>query len=913
MKSFIRFAVSLLLLLAFLSNALPCGPGYVTPLFDTTSAPEHPYTDYAAGRLGIVKPTFHRSVLYAAYRYIAGSGMSAAEQQAIISVWHAEIDNKDQHDDSVDEAVKAWVEHRKEVVGKEETVPAIYAERAYGGYDFFPNCTKNAFETASETLADRSSAHGPNDQSVQNWVKAQDQVFQNCASGKQTPDDVPIGAPDWLKKDRAYQRAAAEFYALEYDAAKKHFAEIAQDLESPWQETADYLVARTLIRQASLTKDKMKATDCYAEAETHLEHFTSRSGKFSASAERLMGLVKYRNHPKERVSELAKTLAYNGGNENFRQDVIDYSWLLDKFASEILTAEEKRKQEEAEKRKPVNPNLPPCAAGQPANMPCTPNDTIPALNTAANSISPVSANTQIGKRKSDDDLELNLYTDNKSYTFYVKPDATDDDAIAEAEKVLGRPLTADQKTQVKSLRQTAYTERFSKNRQADYEGGYYGQEKLTPSLVPAFLRQDDLTDWLYTYQMPGNEAYLYSLNKFKASGSELWLMTAISKADKNSNGLPRVLEAANNTSRTSPAYLTIAYHAARLLLEQGKSAEAKKLIDETLDMGDQLPLSARNSFLAMRLKTAETLEDFLKYSLRKPYAFNFDGTVGNIDEFIADQKAQYNPEYNKDGQEAYYAEIEDRYKEEKKWQGRMMFDTDTIEAFNQLFPTAMLIEVEKSPALPDYLRERFVIAIWTRAYMVDDMATLLKITPELAKYRPELAENLERIKSAKTQVAQDHAVLYFVLKNPLLTPYIEDGMGKTDNEQGDFDSNDWWCAPYDTEYDEAINAEVPKKLPPRPAFLTPVQIKTAQAERKRLADSGDAPKYLAGKIMEWAKAFPADRRVPEALYIAITSNGWTKYGCGNNEEIRDEYSAYLKKHYPNSEWTIKLIRDESEK
>ena len=69
MKAFSRLIVTLLLIAAFLSNVMPCGPGYTTPLFDTTSAPENPYNDYAAGRLGIVKTTYSRSVLYAAYRY----------------------------------------------------------------------------------------------------------------------------------------------------------------------------------------------------------------------------------------------------------------------------------------------------------------------------------------------------------------------------------------------------------------------------------------------------------------------------------------------------------------------------------------------------------------------------------------------------------------------------------------------------------------------------------------------------------------------------------------------------------------------------------------------------------------------------------------------------------------------------
>ncbi len=901
MKSIVRFGVSFLLLLAFLLNTLPCGPGYVTPLFDTTSAPEDPYTDYAAGRLGIIKPTFHRSVLFAAYRYIAGNGLSGAEQKAMTEVWQAEIDNRSQPNDTLDAAVKAWVDKRKDVVGKEDKTPEIYAERSYGGYDFFPNCTKNAFETAAETLADRSTLHGPSDPNVLNWIKGQDEVFENCANGKQTPEDPPAGAPDWLKKDRAYQLAAAEFYSLDFDAAKKHFQEIALDTESPWGETADYLIARTLIRQASLTKDKAKATDCYAEAEVHLERFASRTGKFAASAERLMGLIRYRNHPKERVSELARKLAFTGGNENFRQDMIDYNWLLDKFHSEVLTAEEKRK----EALKPKDVNVPPPDPANAAN----------AMANAANTPSAGNPNETRGEKKHEDDLEINVYAADyvKSWRVFVRRDATDNEAVAEAAKLVGAALTEDMKNSVRSQRQNAYAGRFRDNVQSEYEGGYYGQEKLNPSLIPAFLRQDDLTDWLYTYQMQGQEAYLYSLNKYKQGGSELWLMTALTKADKTSTDLPRVLEAASRTSHESSAYLTIAYHTARILLDQGKTADAKKLIDDLLGRGDDIPISTRNSFLAMRVKFAETLEDFLKYSLRKPYAFDFDGEAGNVEKFIAEQKAQYNPEYNKDGQAAYDAEIENNYKHEREWQGRTMFDTNTVEALNQLFPTSMLVEVAKSPALPDYMRERFVVAIWMRAYMVDDVPTLLKVTPDLAKSRPELAEGLDRITAAKTQVAQDHALLYFVLKNPILTPFIEDGTGKTDNEQGDFDSNDWWCAPYDTEYDEATSAEVPKKLPPRPAFLTPAQVKTAQNERKRLAEAGDGPKFLAEKVMDWAKKFPTDRRVPEALYIVITANGWTKYGCGNNEEIREQYSAFLKKTYPGSEWTAKLIKDESER
>ena len=51
--------------------------------------------------------------------------------------------------------------------------------------------------------------------------------------------------------------------------------------------------------------------------------------------------------------------------------------------------------------------------------------------------------------------------------------------------------------------------------------------RMKPSLLPEYLRQDDLTDWLYTYEAEGPEAYLHALDKYKANSSDLWLMTAL--------------------------------------------------------------------------------------------------------------------------------------------------------------------------------------------------------------------------------------------------------------------------------------------------------------------------------------------------------------------------------------------------
>lgn len=875
MKTLSRLVVTLLLSIILLSSAEPCGPGYVSPVFDRKNAPEYPYTGYASGQLGIIKQDYRRSLLIAAYRYLAGGSFSPDEQQSLMEIWQSTIDRDYPTQDNVDEVVKVWLAKRKEVLPKEEKIPQIYVERSYGGYDFFPNCTKNAFETATETLADRISSHGPNDASVQNWLDGQDAVFKNCASGSATPEDVPVGSPTWLQKDRAYQRAAAAFYSLDYNGAKKQFADIALDTESPWSETADYLVARTLIRQASLTPSSAAAKPYYEEAEAKLSRFTSRTGKFTASAERMLGLVKFRLYPKERTSELAKTLAFQSGNANFKQDVIDYTWLLDKFESEVFSAIAQRKAAaEAAKE------------GRPAPTPY-PEET---------------------PRGSMDKIEFTMYSEDyrTSWTIKLDPDATDEEAIAEAQRLIGKPLTDAQKTTAREARANAYSSRFTENRRSEYEGGYYSEDELELSELPAFLKADDLTDWLFTFQTKSTEAYLHSLKRYRETNSDAWLIAALTKAQPSYAGIPKLLEAAANVSISSPGYQTVAYHHARILLEQGKQAEAKKVVDDAMQFEDRLPISTKNSFADLRRQVAETLDDFLTSSMRKPYAWDFSGSISDVDTIIAREKTYFDPEYNKEGREAYDKEIEDRYKDERMWQDRVLLDSAAIDLMNRSFPLPLLKTVEKSQALPDYLRLKFAIAIWTRAWLLDDTATLLAISPAIAKEMPELADDLEKISSATSQPAQDAAILYFVLKNPVMSPYVEDGIGKSDNEFGMWDSNDWWCSSYlsDSDNETEMYDGVPRLKSPK--FLTPAQKLSAQTERKKLIALGDAPEFLGKKVLEWAKRSPADKRIPEALYIVHEANGWTKYGCGNNEDLQLQISTLMKRAYPSSEWTRKL-------
>jgi hypothetical protein len=54
-----------------------CGPFVERAIFTYTVHPDLPLTGYAQGQLGILQPTYARSYLYVAYRYLIGIGVSS--------------------------------------------------------------------------------------------------------------------------------------------------------------------------------------------------------------------------------------------------------------------------------------------------------------------------------------------------------------------------------------------------------------------------------------------------------------------------------------------------------------------------------------------------------------------------------------------------------------------------------------------------------------------------------------------------------------------------------------------------------------------------------------------------------------------------------------------------------------------
>ncbi|HEX3086506.1 MAG TPA: hypothetical protein VHP99_18370, partial [Pyrinomonadaceae bacterium] len=748
-----RFIIVLVLIVSFsiqlASPTKACGPFSIEPIFVFHESPDLPFREFTKGKIGIVKPTFGRKTLVIAYRYLNGGMFSDDEQNALVEALHGKAPEEDGA-----AALKAWIAARQELLPEKQTLPEIYLERRTGGYDFFPNCAKNAFEVATTTLKDRVGSYGATDPSVKEWMAAQDTVFQNCSGGSHIPGPANPGTPRWLQKDREYQIAAALFYSLNFEEARRQFAKIADDVDSPWQDTAKYLVARTFVRQASLIKDEAEKLDLNGKAEIALTNLASTSPSFQNSAKKLLALVKFRLHPEDRVQELARTLAGMSGNENLRQDLIDYVWLVDQAEARILAAEKKRKEalKPPAEREREGRNFP---------------DEESRLRYEARERGEI-ISVSLVPRSADGNQDYKNYL-----LLDFKHDAPESEVRSAFEAKLNRKLTEAETNDLKENYENELHERewkLSPNRKWDIGGmseheDCYDCGKLTFDLMPDYLRVDDLTDWVLTLKTPDPGAYAHALQRWRETSSHAWLAVALIRADKSSTGRDRLMREAESVGRDAADFPTVAHELARLKISLGQNEAARKLIDDVLtNSADALPISARNQFLEQRTHLSDGLSAFLKYSQREPVAFYNDATghFGSLSDQLRFAKDQWTPEYGSQTKTEWDHDMEKEYQDILPWDKRSIFAEETIDVFNWHFPLPALAAAGRDRSVPEYLQRQLLLAAWTRAVVLNRYDEALQLTPDAIKVAPEMAPLLNEFLRARPS-ERAHAALFVIL------------------------------------------------------------------------------------------------------------------------------------------------------
>jgi|WetSurSiteA1Bulk_404760.scaffolds.fasta_scaffold00116_12 hypothetical protein len=395
-----------------------------------------------------------------------------------------------------------------------------------------------------------------------------------------------------------------------------------------------------------------------------------------------------------------------------------------------------------------------------------------------------------------------------------------------------------------------------------------------------FRQANELTDWIFTVQAEGKDAFTHALEKWQANKKTAWLVVSLMKASADSPDIAKLIEASKSIDKSSPAFLTANYHAVRLQTALGQTEEARKTLDAILgDSSVAMNISAHNQLLSERLLLAQDLAEFVKFSQRHAVTFAYDQMETQLVDVNVMPKA---------GEEDYN-------KNERVWAKRTMFDDDATRIMNTSMPLSLLKQIAVHPDLPDYLRSRVALSAWVRAVLLDDEVSARELAPELAKLIPELKSLIASYSKAKDGKAKTYEAVWLMLKNPATRPLVDQGLGRISafNEIDNYRDN-WWCL--------NTSEEATKNTTPTPPFLSKEQIAQANTENAKLAISGS--NFLASKASEWSTFAPKEKRLPEALALAVKS---TRYGCQNCDTGKVSKAAFdiLKDRFGTSEWKKK--------
>jgi hypothetical protein len=410
------------------------------------------------------------------------------------------------------------------------------------------------------------------------------------------------------------------------------------------------------------------------------------------------------------------------------------------------------------------------------------------------------------------------------------------------------------------------------------------------------LKGGDMTDWIFTFQQTDPSAYQHSVERWNETKSLPWLVAAIAKAPGNDKSAADLAAAAAKVMPDSPAYVMVTFHRLRLLDQSGNGDTTRQQLDQFLAQRDAaLSLSAKNQFLALRMKLATSLQDFLHFAPR----------------YSDDEERFPNP-----SAESATRAIENA----------AHFDADASVVFTEKLPLRMLVDAAESKTLPTALRREIAVAAWTRAILLNDDAIARALVPIVQELVPEVKEDLAAYAAAADGPPRQFAAVFAILRNPGFRPFVTAGyprgnlytVGEPRFDRIDSLRDNWWCAPGPVNsqpwgqdyYRMFITLSGPlREIYPdgkvtSPAFLSADERAAAAQERGVLDGEPAAPNWLGKLALDWANAHADDPRVPEALHLVVRAR---RYGCADSSAENYSKSAFtlLHQRYPDSEWAKK--------
>jgi len=289
------------------------------------------FPTFAAGTLGVLRPTLGKMFLPVAYLYLTGATLDEPLRKQLVLQFE-ERGYPRPHDRP---AGTAWLAARNKVPG----VTAL--PQLPPGHNWEDNCLEDAFQTAARSLKRLQSDSQLSATEVRQWLDAQDVVFQNCNGGeKDSPPAIPSALPDSaspvLRAERDYQIAAAHFYSGNFTEAEQRFSAIAKNKASRWAPMGVYLQARANIRKTLFKNEPAGLKAALPLLEQLVNQPVSSPEKLQA--ERLLGLVLFRVAPARYLKQITAELRQSSAN--YTQRLIDYQIALSLMTGDTSSSQD---------------------------------------------------------------------------------------------------------------------------------------------------------------------------------------------------------------------------------------------------------------------------------------------------------------------------------------------------------------------------------------------------------------------------------------------------------------------------------------------------------------------------------------------------------------------------------------------
>ncbi len=343
---------------------------------------------------------------------------------------------------------------------------------------------------------------------------------------------------------------------------------------------------------------------------------------------------------------------------------------------------------------------------------------------------------------------------------------------------------------------------------------------------------------------------------------------------------PALMEAAAAVPESSPAYITVQFHRARLMTEANDLQGARDVTTHALALTRKRDeFAATNALLEVRMKTARDLASLLQDAARTMISLQSESAASA-------------------GCASW---------EEAKCRSKipaMQFDEDAAQLFNTRMPLSIWVDSATSDALPKHLRDTMALSGWLRALILgrdDEAKKLIPLLP--APVQASLG---------KSDDPTGYAATLVLLHSPGLRPFLDAGVQRAVSYTAlDSYRNNLWCSTMAQALGPDPGEGNAPTLPvSKPAFLTPEQEQQARSEVAALDAHPIGMDWLGRRTIDYVKGHPADPAAAESLALVVKLTRYecslpNGYGKSPSSGVSKEAFTLLHSRYPNSDWAAK--------